>query len=221
MNLFFPKLCLVCQSVLSDHEIHFCSYCRHDFPVMDLEKEGRTLVEKIFYGRADITSAIALLRFEKKGIVQKLLHNLKYRGREEIGFAMGQWFGSELRHLKGFEEVEIVLPVPVHKSKLKKRGYNQVDEFARQIAEKLNAEFMDDVLLKTRSTPTKVFQKRIKRWQSDNDIFILKNQENISNKNVLLIDDIITTGATIEACSQVLHTASNIKLSVAAMAIAS
>ncbi|MBT8269259.1 MAG: ComF family protein [Bacteroidia bacterium] len=211
---------MACHSVLNDNEVHFCTGCRHEFPVMNLDREGRSIIEKVFRGRIDLKSAVALLRFEKKGIVQQLLHNLKYKGQEEIGTALGKWLGSELQGDNGFTTVDVVLPVPVHKSKLKKRGYNQVDSFGRQLAQKLNAEYLDDILIKTSATATKVFQRRFKRWQNNHEVFELNNAERLVGKNILLVDDIVTTGATIEQCAQVLNSVQDAKLCVAAMAIA-
>jgi len=220
INLFFPKLCYACSHLLSDNELHICTTCRHNLPVTNFHFENNDTVEKVFYGRVKIENATALLRFEKKGIVQQLLHNLKYRGHETIGSVLGEWLGNELKSVEAYIKIDAVIPVPLHKNKQRKRGYNQVAKFAIEIAKALNTEYIDNVLIKTTATKTQVFKKRISRWDSTNEMFIITNTNLIEGKHILLVDDIITTGATIEACSNMLNKAKNIKISVATMAIA-
>ncbi|MBT8253947.1 MAG: ComF family protein [Flavobacteriaceae bacterium] len=220
LNIFFPELCLGCQSVLTDNEKHLCSGCRHQLPITNFHRERNNPVERIFRGRVKLERGTALLRFEKRGIVQQLLHNLKYRHREEIGLIFGRWMGELLYDEKEFSTVDAVVPVPIHKNKLRRRGYNQVTQFGKEVARKLNAEYLDDVLLKSQPTRTKVFQKRLSRWTQDDGVFTLNHSDKLKNKHVLVVDDIITTGATIEACSLTLNKESGIKISVAAIAIA-
>jgi ComF family protein len=221
LNLFFPKICFGCSHLLSDNEDYLCTKCRHDLPVTNYHFNNDNTVEKIFYGRVKIEKATALLHFEKKGIVQHLIHNLKYKGYEDIGLFLGKWFGHELASVEDYSAIDVVIPVPLHKKKQRKRGYNQVAKFGAQIALALNADYIDNVLIKTTNTKTQVFKKRIARWNSDNEIFTIKNDELIDGKHILLVDDIITTGATIEACANILTKAKNVKISVASMAIAS
>ncbi|RLD29119.1 MAG: ComF family protein [Bacteroidetes bacterium] len=220
VNLFFPKVCYGCRHLLTDNEIHICTNCRHNLPVTNYHFENNNTVEKVFYGRVKIEHATALLRFEKKGIVQQLLHNLKYRGHEVISTLLGEWLGNELKTVEVYSTIDIVIPVPLHKNKLQKRGYNQVAKFGVEIAKALNAEYIDSVLLKTTATKTQVFKKRMSRWKNPNQVFSIKNKALIKGKHILLVDDIITTGATIEACSNILNKADGIKISIATMAIA-
>ncbi|MBN4057901.1 ComF family protein [Olleya sp. AH-315-K02] len=220
VNLFFPKLCYACSHLLTDNELHICTTCRHNLPVTNYHFENNDTVEKVFYGRVKIEQATALLRFEKKGIVQQLIHNLKYRGHETIGNVLGEWLGNELKTVEAYNNIDVVIPVPLHKNKLRKRGYNQVAKFGIEIAKALNTEYIDSVLIKTTATKTQVFKKRISRWNSANEIFNVANIDLIEGKHILLVDDIITTGATIEACANMLNKAKNIKISVATIAIA-
>ncbi|MBE9491029.1 MAG: ComF family protein [Bacteroidetes bacterium] len=220
INLFFPKVCYACSHLLTDNENHICTNCRHNLPVTNYHFENNNTVEKVFYGRVKLQQATALLRFEKKGIVQHLLHNLKYRGHETISTVLGAWIGSELKTIKGYNNIDVVIPVPLHKNKLRKRGYNQVARFGIEIAKALKAEYIDNVLIKTTATKTQVFKKRIARWNNTNEIFAIKNKDLITGKHILIVDDIITTGATIEACSNILNNAKNVKISVVTMAIA-
>jgi len=220
LNLFFPKVCYACSHLLTDNELHFCTNCRHNLPVTNYHFENNNSVEKVFYGRVNLEQATTLLRFQKKGIVQHLLHNLKYRGHETISTVLGEWLGNELKTVKTYNNIDVVIPVPLHKNRLRKRGYNQVTKFGIEIAKALNAEYIDNVLIKITATKTQVFKKRMARWNNSNEVFTITNTNLIEGKHILLVDDIITTGATIEACANMLNKARNIKISVATMAIA-
>lgn len=220
LNLFFPKVCEACQNVLTDNEIVICLKCRHQLPVTNFHFDHPEAVKKVLYGRVKLENATALLHFSKKSSVQQMLHNLKYRGHENISGFLGLWLGSELKSLDAYNTVDVVIPVPLYKTKQRQRGYNQVDLFGREIAKHLGVEFNNTVLVKTKATSTKVFQSRLKRWTEDSSTFSLTENQSLKGKHILLVDDLITTGATIEACASVLHSIDNIKLSLATMAIA-
>lgn len=220
INIFFPQVCYGCNSFLSDNEKYVCTSCRHELPVTNFHFDNKEAVKKVLYGRVKLEHATALLRFEKKGIVQQLLHKLKYKGYEDIGLLLGGWLGTELKEMGDYNDIDIVIPVPLHKRKLKKRGYNQVEKFAKEVASILEVPYKDQVLQKSSSTSTQVFKKRIARWGDKDEVFTLANPSLIANKHILLCDDIITTGATIEACANELLKAPNVKISVVTMAIA-
>ena len=220
VNLLFPKVCYACLNLLYDNEDTICVNCRHDLPVTNFHFDDDDAVKKVLYGRAEIENGTALFRFEKKGLVQQLVHGLKYRGFETIGYALGNWLGSELKTLDSYKTVDVVIPVPLHKKKLKKRGFNQVTKFAQQIAKALDADFLDDVLIKVTNSHSQTIKNRLARWNNTDELFAIKNPEPLENKHILLVDDIITTGATLEACISVLNHSKNIKISVAAIAIA-
>ena len=221
VDLFFPKVCYGCSDMLTDHEAFMCTSCRHELPVTNFHFNQDNSVAKIFYGRSRIETATSLLRFQKKGIVQHLLHNLKYRGHEDIGVFLGQWLGGELKTIPCYKSVEIVIPVPLHPKKLKKRGYNQVAKFAMELAKSLGADYADDVLLKQTNTSSQVYKNRLERWTNPKEQFIVQNSHKITHKHSLLVDDIITTGATLEACVNVLNSEENHKISIASMAFTS
>ena len=220
IDLFFPKVCYACHEVLNDHEQDICTDCRNNLPVTNFHFHKDNNVSKVFYARVKVEYGTALFRFEKKGLVQQLIHNLKYKGQESIGVFLGDWLGGELKTVKEYSEIDIVIPVPLHKNKLKKRGYNQVAKFAEHIASALNVKYVDNVLLKVTNTDSQVLKSRFARWTSNEELFTLQNKSTIANKHILLVDDLITTGATMEACINVLNQAENIKISVACMAIA-
>ncbi len=220
VNLLFPKICHACQNRLQDYEITICTTCRHELPVTNFHFNHDNSIKNVLYGRAVIEQGTALFRFEKKGIVQQLIHNLKYKGYQEIGTLLGNWLGSELKTIEAYKTVDVVIPVPLHKNKLKKRGFNQVACFGKQIALALNAEYIDNVLIKITNTKSQAKKIRFARWANNDQLFAIQNPKRISNKHVLLVDDIITTGATLEACIGILNHAKNLKISIATMAIA-
>lgn len=219
LNLFFPRVCEACNTILVDKEVVICTSCRHQLPVTNFHFDNSDAVKKIVYGRVKLENATALLHFAKKGIVQQLLHNLKYRGHQQVGKCIGEWLGAELKQIESYKAIDVVIPVPLYKTKLKERGYNQVAEFGKEIAKALNADYNDSVLVKTKSTKTQVFKGRLKRFNDDSAIFNISEKESLRDKHILLVDDLITTGATVEACVTVLLKIDNIKLSLATMAI--
>lgn len=220
LNIFFPKVCEACNDVLNDNQSILCLKCRHELPVTNFHFNDSEVVKKVLYGRVKLESATALLHFSKKSIVQQLLHNLKYRGHEQISGFLGAWLGAELSEIEKYQGIDVVIPVPLYKTKLRKRGYNQVEKFGMEIAKALHADYNDQILIKVKSTKTKVFEGRMSRWKNDGAIFSISEIESLKGKHLLLVDDIITTGATIEACAIELLKIDNIKLSVATMAIA-
>jgi ComF family protein len=220
LNLFFPPVCEACNNALTDNELVICTICRHDLPVTNFHFDNADKVKKVVYGRIKLEQATALLHFSKKGIVQQLLHNLKYRGHQNISGFLGRWLGAELKTIEAYKKIDVVVPVPLYKTKLRQRGYNQVEQFGKAIAEAINANYNDTVLIKTKPTKTKVFEGRLSRWSDDGAVFAISENLSLRGKHILLVDDIITTGATAEACATELLKIDNIKLSLATMAIA-
>jgi ComF family protein len=220
INLFFPKVCYACLNLLQDNEDIICVSCRHDLPVTNFHFNNDDAISKLFYGRALIENGTALFRFEKKSLVQQLIHGLKYKGYDQISGFLGDWLGGELKTLPNYTTIDLVMPVPLHKNKLKQRGYNQVADFGKQIAEAINATYEDTVLLKITNTASQTNKKRFARWNQTDELFTIQNEVLIENKHILLVDDIITTGATLEACMTILSQAKNVKISIACMAIA-
>lgn len=219
LDLIFPRVCYGCETSLTLNEKVLCTSCLHNVPIADhhLAKDNPT--EKIFYGRIPVENATSLLLFEKKGMVQKLIHNLKYRGHEEIGSFLGTWLGSEIRELPAWKDVTMIIPVPLHKQKLRKRGFNQVAKFGQEISKALQVPYRDDVLLKVSATQTQTIKKRLARWGSIDETFVLENENSLENAHILLVDDLVTTGATLEACALKLLKIPGVKISIATMAV--
>jgi ComF family protein len=219
LNLFFPRVCLGCSAYLGDKEIYICTTCRHNLPLTNFHFDNNNTLKNVFYGRIKLEQATALLHFSKKGVVQQLMHNLKYRGHEEVGLILGQWLGEELKILKTYQDIDVVIPVPLHRSKLRKRGYNQVTTFGQEIAKSLNVDFNTTVLQKTTATKTQVFKDRLLRTSSNSGIFSISDNQTLKGKHILIVDDIVTTGATIELCANALLQIEGVKISVVTMAI--
>ena len=220
VNLFFPQICEACKLPLKDNEHVVCIACRHELPITNFHFENNDAVKKILYGRVQLQHATALLHFSKKGLVQELLHNLKYRGHEQVGEFLGDWLGGELQSIPHYKDINVVIPVPLHRKKKRERGYNQVTKFGQSIAKALDVDFDENTLVKIKHSRTQVFKDRITRFDDANTRFALGKTENLVAKHILLVDDIITTGATIEACALLLQAIPDIKISVATMAIA-
>lgn len=219
LNLLFPKICNGCKNKLASGEKILCAHCRHNLPLACFHRTNNETMKNLFYGRFPLENATALVMFQKKGITQEILHNLKYRGQNEISTFFGKWLGVELSQNESYKSIDLVIPVPLHKKRLKKRGYNQVSGFGKAIASSLNIPFREDILLKVSQTDSQVFKKRITRFASE-EIFTLSKPKEVTNKHILLVDDIVTTGATLENCAQQLLNNTHAKLSIATMAIA-
>ncbi|WP_235835827.1 ComF family protein [Cognatitamlana onchidii] len=208
------------MNLLQDHEDSICIDCRHHLPVTNFHFNNNDSLAKVLYGRAKIELGTALFRFEKKGNVQRLIHNLKYKGHENIGCVLGKWLGGELKTIAAYQNIDMVIPVPLHEKKLRKRGFNQVSLFGQEIAKCLNALYTQNNLVKITKANSQTQKKRFSRWHANDELFALKNASALDGKHVLLVDDIVTTGATLEACIAILNESKNITVSVATMAIA-
>lgn len=217
LNLLFPLECIGCNDIISSDEEILCITCRHHLPLTNFHKIGHDSLKNKFYGHFPVENATALLFFEKKGLTQKLIHQLKYRGVKKIGSFLGKWLGAELAEIPDYSDIDVVIPVPLHKQKLKKRGYNQVADFGKELAKALQSSYRDDILIKITKTGSQVFKTRILRFESE-EVFTVQNLKEIQNSHILLVDDVITTGATIEKCALQLLKGKNIKISIATMA---
>jgi ComF family protein len=217
-TIFYPDICLCCKDQLTTNEQLVCLECRHDLPVTNFTFEANNIVEKIFYGRANVEEVTSLFYFLKKGKVQELIHQLKYKNQQKVGAFIGDWLGEILLNSKRFKTIDCIIPVPLHKKKQQLRGYNQVSTFGQSLSQKLNIPFYQDILLKTSATKTQTKKLRLDRWKNSEHKFVVNTKNVIENKHILLIDDIITTGATLEACINAFKPYKNIKISIATMA---
>ncbi len=220
IGLFFPKICNACEAVLLKNEETICTRCLHTLPRTNFHLHRENPVTEVFWGRLPIESASAYLYFAKAGRVQHLIHQFKYKGQLEVGRLLGTMYGNDLRKSPYFENIAGIIPVPLHWSKQKTRGFNQSEVFGRAMATAMNAQLMKDVLIREKATTTQTRKTRFERWENVSYVFKLTNPERIAGKHVLLVDDVITTGATIEASASALLEVPGTKVSLAFLAMA-
>ena len=220
INLFFPKVCSGCSSFLLTNENVICTVCRHDIPLTNQHLITNNDAFKKFYGRIPVLHASALFYFHKKGIVQQLIHNLKYKGHEEIGAILGEWYAEDLKTIALLHTADEIIPVPLHRRKLKERGYNQVTTFGKSLSTRLKIDYNDSLLKRNVYSKTQSKKTLLGRTEGIETIFSVTFTEKDHNKHFLLIDDVITTGATLEACSRALLQIPGAKISVVCMAMA-
>lgn len=219
LNLLFPRICYGCNNILLKSENTVCVECIHALPIASFHNNSNETLKNWFYGRFLVQNATAIFYFQKRGLTQQLLHNLKYKGKKEISNFFGKWLGAELAENIQYQKIEMVIPVPLHKQKLRKRGYNQVEGFGKEIALALNIPYRDDILIKISKSGSQVFKTRILRFEAEEE-FSIQNIKDIKNKHILLVDDIITTGATLEKCALQLLKGENVSISIATIAVA-
>lgn len=219
-ELFFPRLCVVCGDKLIEQEQWICLHCLHHIPRTNFHLDPENRVAQLFYGRVQIECATSFFYFSKGSKYQALLHNLKYKGMKELGAEIGKHFGIDLLQSNDFSSVDIVCPVPLHPSKEKKRGYNQSWWIASGISGQMQKELSDDNLKRVTATETQTRKSRFERWQNVEGIFELTKPEEFSGKHILLIDDVVTTGSTLEACAQTIISKAKAKVSIATLGTA-
>ncbi len=220
INLFFPKVCSGCSSFLLSNENVICTVCRHDIPLTNHHLNPENDAFKKFYGRIPVLHTSALFYFHKKGIVQELIHNLKYKGHEEIGAILGEWYAEDLKTIKLLQSADEIIPVPLHRRKLKERGYNQVTAFGTALSSSLNIDYNDSLLIRNVYSKTQSKKNLLGRTEGIESTFDVSFTEKDHNKHFLLIDDVITTGSTLEACSRALLKIPGSKISIVCMAMA-
>lgn len=218
--LFYPKYCDVCGKVLIEGEQFLCTHCIANLPKTNFHQYKDNPVEMIFAGRIPIFRATAFCSFRKGNSMQTIIHQLKYKGNKEIGIYLGNLFGASLLEDPDFNSIDIIIPIPLHKQKEKKRGYNQSEYIAKGISQAMVKQMNTYSLTRIINTSTQTRKTRYNRWENVSSIFQLNNEQELANNHILLVDDIITTGSTIEAASQLLISLPNTKVSIACLGYA-
>jgi ComF family protein len=220
-QLFYPNICAACGNNLLTGEQALCISCQVALPRTRYWARKNNDLEKLLWGRVDLQLADAFLLMPKKGMVQHLIHELKYKGNQELGVQLGRLFGKEMSRHHRLHDVDVLLPVPLHPHKKRIRGYNQCELIAEGMNEWLKTSLETETLIRTHHNSTQTRLSRFKRWSNVNEIFTLSEPDAVYGKHVLLIDDVITTGSTIEACAAAIRKSENVRLSVASLAIPS
>ncbi len=218
-HLFFPSTCLTCGNRLVKNEHCICIPCLYDIPRVKFNNYRDNQVIKMFWGRVTIQYAMAYYYFSRGSKYRKLIHQLKYNHQKEIGILLGKQLGNELLH-SPMRDVDIIIPVPLHKQKLLQRGYNQSEVIATGIGKILNKPVITNILYRTVNTKTQTKKSRYERWENIKDVFQLHDKTLLKRKHVLLVDDVITTGATLESCALTMSKGLDVNISIAVVAMA-
>lgn len=218
-NLFYPSTCICCEQNLLDQEEIICIECRADLPFAENGDFISNPLTLIFEGRVLIEKGASFLYYHPSGKVKKLIHELKYKNNQEVGEFLGKWFGERLLKSTKFKDIDFILPVPLHIKKQQKRGYNQLTKFGDSLSTVLHTKYLENVLIRSSTSKTQTFKNRVERFKNLMTNFSITDTTFLKNKHVLLIDDVVTTGATLEACCKELLKTENIKISIATIAL--
>lgn len=220
ISLFYPRLCAGCNTPLVKGEEVLCLNCLADLPRTNYHLYEDNPVYQIFIGRVNVTLATTFCRFDKGGRLQHLLHQLKYKGNREVGRKMGILLGNDLIQTISYQDIDAIIPVPLHPKKEKKRGFNQSVEICKGLSESMNRPLIMGNLVREVYTTSQTRKGRFERWENVSGIFNVKNGNSLTGKHLLLVDDVVTTGATLEACCEPLLKIPGVRVSIATIASA-
>ena len=218
--LLFPDTCLACGGVIEIGEKTICTICRINFPRTNYHLNRENNLAQKFWGRAKVEYAISYLFFKKHSDVQSMIHYLKYKDSPEVGTLIGRWYGQELLDDDFYKNFDVIIPVPMHPKKLKKRGYNQSACFGKGLAEVWQIPQLENGIQKLTNTKSQTTKSRKERYNNMKAGFIVPYPDKIKGKKILVVDDVVTTGATLEACINLLIESGAKTVSVATMAVA-
>lgn len=220
VHLLYPHNCTGCGSDLLDEGNLLCLKCIHDLPHTNFANLANNPVEKYFWGRIPLQAAYSQFYFSKEFLTQHLIYQLKYKGDTKIGFYLGELMGKTLLESKRFKDIEALIPLPLYADKEHKRGYNQAAVICNGMSSVMNIPVYNKYVIRQHATETQTRKHRTERWENVKDSFKVVNQSGLAGKHLLLVDDVVTTGATLEACGSVILQAADVKLSIATLAYA-
>ncbi|HCL83709.1 MAG TPA: ComF family protein [Chitinophagaceae bacterium] len=218
LHLFFPYTCCGCGTDLITEPVLFCIYCQASMPFTRFEYFPANPIEKIFWGRTEIQAAAAHVYFTSGSLVQHSLHLLKYKGRKDIGIYFGQQMGASLKQSGRFNDCSVIIPLPLFAAREKKRGYNQATLLAEGLSRQLKIPVVHDAVSRVKKTETQTHKSRIQRWKNMESTFEIRDPQKIQGNHILLVDDVVTTGASLEACARALLTFPGLRISIACLA---
>ena len=220
LGLFYPSVCAACGNSLFQWEKTVCTRCRNLLPKTGYERNEANPLAFLFYGKVRLQAVTACFFFSKEGKVQHLIHELKYKDNPEAGVYLGQELGKTIKEAPLFQGIDYLIPVPLHPKREKERGYNQSLMIAQGVSEVTGIPIGGDFLVRSVNTATQTHKSKEERWRNVKDIFELRHADQLIGKYVLLIDDVLTTGATLESCAVKLSTVPGIRISCATAACA-
>lgn len=220
LNLLFPNLCVFCNTSLVESERHLCLNCQLKLPETFDHLKIENGVEKTFWGRIPFERAFSFLFFNQRGLTQKILHELKYNGNENLAVFLGELYAKRIEKTIQCHGIDSVIAVPLHPSKMRKRGYNQSLAFATGISNTLNLENFSNNVIRKIATDTQTKKNRTERWKNVDQVFEITDRNLFEKKHILVIDDVITTGATLESCANEIVKCGNCRISIASIAYA-
>lgn len=218
INLLFPKLCAGCNSLLLQNEVIICTNCRHELPLTQHHLIHNNYIAKKFYGIIPVEFCSAMLYFHKDGIVQNMIHHLKYKNQPEIGTFLGNWYANDLKAIAKDQKFTTIIPVPLHKKRYRERGYNQVTTFCEALSQNLGIEINDQLLYRKIYSKTQTKKSKEARSEIKNSLFDVTFSPSDCGNHFLLVDDVITSGATLEACAKAILKIPDAKISIITIA---
>ena len=216
--MLFPNLCICCDGYISHQENQVCDLCMYTLPKYEENEFKDNSLARKFWGRVRLENVAAQYKLTGSSAVKSIIHQIKYRGNTDLGIAMGEVLGATLMKSTLFTDVNLLLPVPLHPKKERLRGYNQCDLLLTGLGAVMNIPIVKNKLIRKKHNSTQTKKNRYERYINSKEVFYITDIEALQNKHVLIVDDVITTGATIEACASVLLDVDGLKLSVATLA---
>lgn len=221
LHLVFPHVCEGCGSDVVDDDDLLCLKCLASLPKTGFQFHSSNIVEKIFWGRLPLQVASAQYYFTKESLMQHLMHQIKYKGNKELAIYLGNLMGHGLEQTNRFSSVDVLVPLPLFPSKEKKRGYNQAALLCYGMSEVIEKPVMENLVTRTKHTETQTRKNRVDRWQNMEGRFQVKMPSKLEHKHILLVDDVVTTGASLEACGREILKAEGVNLSICTLCYAS
>jgi ComF family protein len=221
LHLAFPHVCEGCGTDILEKDHFLCIRCLSDLPATNFHLHSNNPIEKIFWGRLPLTYATSQYYFTSESLIQRLMHQFKYKNNKELGFYLGRLMGEMLSESNRFIYTDALVPLPLFKSKERKRGFNQATVICEGISSVMNKPVWTDVVRRKKHTESQTKKSRIERWMNMENRFELINPSRIEGKHIVLVDDVITTGATLEACGIEILKAENTQLSLATLCFSS
>lgn len=218
LHLFYPHLCISCGDDVLAFDQLICKDCFQNLPRTHFYQLKENSIDKIFYGRLNIKAAHSEFYFTKGHLLQHLVHQLKYKNNKDIGIYLGKLMGQSLAVSERFKNIDCIIPIPMFKQKEIKRGYNQAAIVAMGVAEAMQIPLLTHEVKRILPTSTQTKKHRAERWENVKDTFVVDNKNQLSGKSILLVDDVITTGATLEACGEILLQIPGVIVSIATLA---